>query len=79
MAYKHLSPGVHGTPGMQSVYAQWTDQPVVLQVAAADLRIPLRGIIAGETQESVRFRITGAGCTCSPPCKDDCLEIYIYK
>ena len=43
--------------GVQSVFAQWTDQPVVLQVAAADLRVPLRGIIVGESQESVRFRI----------------------
>ena len=43
--------------GVQSAFSQWTDQPVVLQVAAADLRVPLRGIIVGESQESVRFRI----------------------
>ena len=64
---------------MQSVYAQWTDQPVVLQVASAALRVPLRGIIVGETQQSVRFRITCAGCTCGLPCKDDSWDIDIYK
>ena len=52
---------------MQSVYAQWTDQPVVLQVASAALRVPLRGIIVGETQHIVRFRI------------GDSWDIDIYK
>jgi type II secretory pathway component PulC len=52
---------------VQGVYAQWTDQPVVLQVASASLRVPLRGIIVGETQQSVRFRI------------DDSWDIDIYK
>ena len=52
---------------MQSVYTQWTDQPVVLQVASAALRVPLRGVIVGETQQSVRFRI------------DDSWDIDIYK
>jgi type II secretory pathway component PulC len=51
----------------QGVYAQWADQPVVLQVASADLRVPLRGIIVGETEQSVRLRIE-EGC-----------EIDIYK
>ena len=64
---------------VQGVYAQWAHQPVVLQVASAALRVPLRGIILGETQQSVRFRITGAGCTCSPPYKDDSWDIDIYK
>ena len=52
---------------VQGIYAQWADQPVVLQVASADLRVPLRGVIVGETQQSVRFRI------------DDSLDIDIYK
>jgi len=39
----------------------------VLQVASAALRVPLRGVILGETQESVRFRI------------DDSWDIDIYK
>ena len=57
----------HSVQGVQGVYAQWTDQPVVLQVASAALRVPLRGVILGETQESVRFRI------------DDSWDIDIYK
>ena len=79
MAYKNLSPGLDGTQSVQGVYAQWTHQPVVLQVTVAALRVSLRGTIIGETQDSVRFRITGAGCTCSPPCKEDHSEIQIYK
>ena len=42
---------------MQSAYASWFGQAVVLQVAAADLRVPLRGIIVGESEDAVRFRI----------------------
>jgi hypothetical protein len=42
---------------MQSAYASWMGQPVVLQVATADLRVPLRGIIVAETDEAVRLRI----------------------
>jgi len=42
---------------MQSAYAGWMGQPVILQVAAADLRVPLHGIIVGESDDSVRFRI----------------------
>jgi hypothetical protein len=52
---------------MQGVYAQWTHQPVILQVASAALRVPLRGMIVGESQQSVRFRI------------DDSWDIDIYK
>lgn len=52
---------------VQGVYGQWADQLVVLQVASADLPVPLRGVIVGETQESVRFRV------------DDSLDIDIYK
>ena len=42
---------------MQSAYASWVGQAVVLQVATADLRVPLRGIIVGESDSAVRFRI----------------------
>ena len=52
---------------VQGVYAQWADQAVVLQVQSADLRVPLRGVILGESQQSVRFRI-----------ENDC-DIDIYK
>ena len=40
---------------MESAYAVWIGQAVVLQLAAADLRVPLRGIIIGETDEVIQF------------------------
>jgi hypothetical protein len=42
---------------MQSVYASWIGQSVILQVADNDLRVPLRGMIVGETETTVRFRV----------------------
>jgi hypothetical protein len=42
---------------MQSPYASWIGQPVVLQVAAEDLRVPLRGMIIEESETSVLFRV----------------------
>jgi hypothetical protein len=46
---------------VQNAYAVWVGQPVILQLAAAaDLRIPLRGIIIGETEEVIRFRVQQA-------------------
>jgi hypothetical protein len=45
---------------MQSAYAVWVGQPVVLQVATGDLKVPLRGMILGETDEVIRFRVEQA-------------------
>lgn len=42
---------------MQGGYSLWLGQPVVLQVAAGEIRVPLRGVIVGETNDAVRFRI----------------------
>ncbi len=42
---------------MPSVYAPWIGQSVIVQVAAEDLRVPLRGVILGETEGTIRFRI----------------------
>jgi len=42
---------------MQSAYATWMGQSVVLQVATGDLRVPLRGMIVGESDDALRFRI----------------------
>ncbi len=42
---------------VQSAFATWVGQPVVLQVASADFQVPLRGIIVGESDEAVRFRV----------------------
>ncbi len=45
---------------MQGPYEVWFGQPVVLQVSAGNLRVPLRGTITGESDEAVRFRIGDA-------------------
>jgi hypothetical protein len=42
---------------VQSAFATWVGQSVVLQVASADFQVPLRGIIVGESDEAVRFRV----------------------
>jgi hypothetical protein len=52
---------------MRDPYANWIGQPVVLQVATADLKVPLRGTIVGESEDTLRFRI------------GDCWDIDIYK
>ena len=52
---------------MPSAYASWVGQAVVLQVATEDLRVPLRGVIIGESDGTVRFRI------------EEGMDIDIYK
>ena len=42
---------------MQSAYDSWIGQAVVLQVAVAYLRAPVRGVIVGESGNDVLFRI----------------------
>ena len=42
---------------MQRAYATWLGQPVVLQVQAGEMRVPLRGTIISESPDAVRFRI----------------------
>ena len=42
---------------MEGGYALWVGQPVVLQVAAGEMRVPLRGTLVGESTDSIRFRI----------------------
>lgn len=42
---------------VESAYAVWLGQPVVLQVTAGDLTVPLRGTIIGESSAAVRFRV----------------------
>jgi hypothetical protein len=56
-----------GAAFMPSVYAAWLGQTVILQVAAGDLRVPLRGIIVGESDRAIRFRI------------GECWDIDIFK
>ncbi len=42
---------------MPSVYEAWIGHPVVLQVAAGEIRVPLRGIIVSENHDALRFRV----------------------
>jgi hypothetical protein len=42
---------------MTSAYTTWLGQQVILQVAAGELRVPLRGVIVGESDASIRFRV----------------------
>lgn len=42
---------------MQSGYQVWLGQPVVLQVALGDIKVPLRGKLLKEAGETVRMRI----------------------
>ncbi|HYL62908.1 MAG TPA: hypothetical protein VE077_09825 [Candidatus Methylomirabilis sp.] len=42
---------------MNSAYATWVGQSVVLQVALGDIKVPLRGKLLKEGGETVRMRI----------------------
>lgn len=42
---------------MQSGYQLWVGQPVVLQVALGDIKVPLRGKLLKEAGDTVRMRI----------------------
>ncbi len=42
---------------MPRAYASWVGQAAILHVASEDLRVPLRGIIMGESESAVRLRI----------------------
>jgi len=39
------------------MYTNWLGQPVVLQVEAGDMRVPLRGILVAEAQDTLRVRV----------------------
>jgi hypothetical protein len=42
---------------MDSAYATWIGQPVVLRLALGDIRVPLRGKLLKDGGETVRMRI----------------------
>jgi hypothetical protein len=42
---------------MDNAYASWLGQPVVLQVALGDIKVPLRGTLLKDSDETVRMRI----------------------
>jgi len=46
----------HTGGGMPSAFATWIGQPVVLQVALGDIRVPLRGKLLKEGGDTLRMR-----------------------
>jgi hypothetical protein len=42
---------------MEGGYAVWMGQPVVLRVVMGNVRVPLRGRLVSETNDSLRLRI----------------------
>ncbi len=42
---------------MDSAFKTWIGQPVVLQVALGDIKVPLRGKLLKDGPETVRMRI----------------------
>ena len=42
---------------MDTAYGSWIGQPVVLQVALGDIKVPLRGKLLKDGAETVRMRI----------------------
>jgi hypothetical protein len=42
---------------MEAGYNAWLGQPVVLQVALGDIKVPLRGRLLKEGGETVRMRV----------------------
>jgi len=52
---------------MNGVYAAWMGQPVVLQIATEGMRVPLRGVVTGESDEVLKFNL------------GDGLDIDIFK
>jgi hypothetical protein len=44
-------------PRVDKVFKAWVGQPVVLQVALGDIKVPLRGKLLKDGEETVRMRI----------------------
>jgi hypothetical protein len=42
---------------MESAFKAWVGQPVVLQVALGDIKVPLRGKLLKDGDDTVRMRI----------------------
>ncbi|HEU5409984.1 MAG TPA: hypothetical protein VFU57_03115 [Candidatus Acidoferrales bacterium] len=42
---------------MEGGYAVWMGQPVVLRVAAGNIRVPVRGRLVSETNDVLRLRV----------------------
>jgi hypothetical protein len=48
---------LRGPTGMDSAFKAWVGQPVVLQVALGDIKVPLRGKLLKDGDDTVRMRI----------------------
>jgi len=46
-----------GPKKMDSAFKAWVGQPVVLQVALGDIKVPLRGKLLKDGGETIRMRI----------------------
>jgi hypothetical protein len=46
---------------MPSAYALWVGQAVILQVAADESCVPLRGVIVGESESTLLFHVGEGG------------------
>ena len=46
-----------GVERMDSAFKAWIGQPVVLQVALGDIKVPLRGRLLEDGRDTVRMRI----------------------
>lgn len=46
-----------GVKRMESAFKFWVGQPVVLQVALGDIKVPLRGKLLKDGDDTVRMRI----------------------
>jgi hypothetical protein len=46
-----------GVATLPSAFAVWVGQTVILQVAAGEFRVPLRGVIVAESDAMLRFRL----------------------
>jgi hypothetical protein len=44
---------------MQNAYDKWIGQTVILELEMGEVQTPLSGIIVGESEQSVRFRVNG--------------------
>jgi hypothetical protein len=47
----------HWGPRMDNAFKAWIGQPVILQVALGDIKVPLRGKLLRDGAETVRMRI----------------------
>ncbi len=56
---RHFETGASkGTNQMEGGYAVWMGQPVILRIVTGNLRVPLRGRLVSETDNSLKLRVS---------------------